>query len=484
MTRLRLNWVTQISVLTIVVACGSSNNNGVGSDGLSTVGGQGAASAGGETGANVGGSGASQNGGAGNGTSGSNTAGDNSQAGNNSGTGSTGSTDGGAANLGGDGSVGGDYYSLGGDGYGGTGSGAGGGSSVDVKLTGGSGSTIDVGSGGGSSVDVATGGGFSIDTGSGGGSSVDIATGGGMTIDIATGGGSSIDKASGGGSTIDKATGGGTSVDVPKCLYTDLNSINVYVIENVTAGAGADCEGNMYVGGNMTTSGYSIGAKDGTPDCSTYTLIVGGNVSGVHVYNGSAVAGGTVTNSEDTSCGGVVGRKGTNLSPPLPAGGFPVLEAKVEALSLKLAQLPPNATATKNGSGALVLAGKDTKQNVFNIDASQLGTIVIDVPLTSLVIINVSGTAVNWPAGGFTLPGGPDSRGDYAFATNVIWNFYEALTFYNTSAPIQGTILAPLATFTGGSGHVAGQVIVRNMTSLAVEFHPYYFSGCITWPTV
>ncbi len=478
MTRLRLNWLTQISVLTIVVACGSSDKNGVGNDILLTVGGQGATSAVGGTGANVGGSGASNNGGAGNGTSGSGTAGDNSQAGDSSGTGSTGSTDGGAGNVGGDGSVGGDYYSLGGDGYGGTGSATGGGSSVDVKITGGSGQTVDVGSGGGSSVDVGVGGGYTVDTGSGGGSSVDIATGGGRTIDIATGGGSSVDIATGGGSSVDIATGGGTSVDVPQCLKTDLNNINVYVIKDVTASSGADTEGNMYVGGNLTASSYSIGAKDGGKDCSQYSLVVGGDVTGVNVYNGKAVAGGAVSGSNDTDCGGVIGRQGTNL--PVD---FTTLEAKVEALSLALEQLPSNGTVTTNASGALVLTGTDAKQNVFSITAAQLGSVTINVPQTSIVIINVSGTTVNWPSGTITLPGGPDSRGDYAFATNVLWNFYEATTFHNTSAAIQGSILAPLATFTGGSGHVAGQVIVRYMTSLSVEFHPYYFSGCITWPT-
>jgi choice-of-anchor A domain-containing protein len=317
--------------------------------------------------------------------------------------------------------------------------------------------------------------------GTGGDFVSEVPTGGATT---ATGGFSSFIEVTGGGTGIAAATGGGTSVDMPKCLRTDLNNVNAYVIKDVTSpGIGADCEGNMYVGGNMTAGAYPIGVKDGAKDCNQYSLIVGGNVSGVKVYNGSAVAGGTVTNSEDTDCGGVIGRKGTNLpSPPLPAERFPALEAKVEALSTALAQLPVNGTVTTNGS-ALVLTGTDPKQNVFSVKVEQLGNVVVNVPSTSFVIINVSGTAVNWPSATIALPGGSDSRGDYAFASNVIWNFYEATTFYNTSAGIQGTILAPLATFTGAAGHVAGQVIVKYMTSLSVEFHPYYFSGCITWPT-
>ena len=183
-----------------------------------------------------------------------------------------------------------------------------------------------------------------------------------------------------------------------------------------------------------------------------------------------------ITASTDNDCGGVKRGK-------VPVD-FTALESKVESLSIALdTQLVANGTVSTDASGALVLTGTDPAQNVFDISSSQLGSITINVPSTSIVIINVSGTAISWPSGTITLPGakgGADS--DYLFSSNVIWNFYEAQTFYNVSTAIEGTILAPLATFTGGSGHVAGQVIVRAMTSLAVEFHPYYFSGCITWP--
>ena len=124
-------------------------------------------------------------------------------------------------------------------------------------------------------------------------------------------------------------------------------------------------------------------------------------------------------------------------------------------------------------------------QNVFNIDGSQLGTLTIDVPLTSIVIVNVTGTAINWPGGAMTLPGDRGGvNGDYLFASNVIWNFPQATTFYMNGLAIDGTILAPWATFdASGAGHVAGQVIVYAMTTgLSIEFHPYYFSACITWP--
>lgn len=165
---------------------------------------------------------------------------------------------------------------------------------------------------------------------------------------------------------------------------------------------------------------------------------------------------------------------------------FTALESKVENLSIALSKLPSSSGTTVTSSyGTLTLTGTNTVQNVFNIDFSQFGTqITINVPTTSIVIINVTGTVIDWPSGTVKLPGaigGSDS--DYLFSSNVIWNFYQATSFTIEGVAVEGTVLAPLATFQAGSGgHIAGQVIVREMLGLSTEFHPYYFSGCIIWP--
>ncbi len=210
--------------------------------------------------------------------------------------------------------------------------------SIDVEITGGTGSTQDVGSGGGSSIDVATGGGWTLDVPTGGGSSIDVATGGGSTIDVATGGGSSVDVPTGGGTSIDTTTGGAPSIDFG-CPKTALTSINVYVIKDATPD-NADTEGNMYVGGDLITSNYSIGRKD-IIDCNQYSLVVRGNVTGALVYGGKAVSSGTVSNSTDQDCGGVI--RGT-----LPVD-FNLLETQVNNLSANLSRLTTNGTI----SGAL-----------------------------------------------------------------------------------------------------------------------------------
>ena len=85
-----------------------------------------------------------------------------------------------------------------------------------------------------------------------------------------------------------------------------------------------------------------------------------------------------------------------------------------------------------------------------------------------------------------TLPGAFRAGGtgdDYEFATHVVWNMYEATSITIGGVALQGSILAPFATIEAGSGgHVAGQVIVQYLKG-GTEYHPFYFSGCIKWPT-
>ena len=160
---------------------------------------------------------------------------------------------------------------------------------------------------------------------------------------------------------------------------------------------------------------------------------------------------------------------------------FPALEAQVKALSTRMTTLAANGTVSEDASGTLVLTGTDAVLNVFNVDASQLGAVTIDVPLTSSVVVNVSGKIINWPGAKMTLPGPVRTGDDYEFSTHVVWNMYEATSLTIGGIALQGSILAPYATIEAASGgHVAGQVIVEYLKG-NTEYHPYYFSGCITW---
>jgi choice-of-anchor A domain-containing protein len=458
MARISLNWSVTLSVLSLAVACGSSDK-GVGNNGQSGLGGKspyafggtyssdgGVGNAGGPT-STVGGKGSSSNGG-------NASAGDvsNGGAGNNN---SVAGGDNGGSTSSDDTSI---FLGLGG--------------TNDIFVSGGTGHSQDVGTGGGHSQDVATGGGFSVDVATGGGNSIDVATGGGNSIDVATGGGNSIDVATGGGASIDVGTGGAPSIDLG-CEKTDLTNINVYVTIDATP-TGADTEGNMYVGGDLISTGsYTVGAKNAV-GCDRYSLVVGGDISigGGSINGGKAVYGGNAISISAVNfvCG---------VSRGAPVD-FDALKATVEELSRRLAKLPSNCTVSTVGGNKVVLTGTDKKLNVCSIDASQLGNIDVNFPAGSSVVINVSGTEANWSGAAVCLNG---QCADSDQATQVVWNFPEAQTLYASGIAIEGSVLAPFATLEGSGGHIAGQVIVQYLDS-GLEYHPYYFDGCIVWPTL
>ncbi len=318
---------------------------------------------------------------------------------------------------------------------------------------------------------IATGGMTNIG-GSIGGSSV--ATGGASSTGFITGGVQSIGGTNSiGGSNLTSTGGnsqvptGGSSAINFGCTRTTLTDVNVYVIKDASP-SGADTEGNMYVGGNLVPSvaGYSVGAKD-VVDCTVYSLVGGGNVSNVVVKGGRAIVGGTIANSTDQDCGGV-----TRGSVPVD---FATLESQVETLSIGLSELASNCTVAHDAAGALVLTATDPVQSVCNIDASQLGNVDVNFPVGASVVVNVTGTSITW-SGLVCLNG---QCADSAQADFVVWNMYEATAIAPTGIAIEGSLLAPLATLTGSGGHISGQVIVEYING-GLEYHPYYFAGCVS----
>ena len=59
--------------------------------------------------------------------------------------------------------------------------------------------------------------------------------------------------------------------------------------------------------------------------------------------------------------------------------------------------------------------------------------------------------------------------------TSILWNFYEATSFYAASVSIPGTVLAPFANANLG-GNIDGALIAENVVSTN-EFHYFPFHG-------
>jgi choice-of-anchor A domain-containing protein len=385
------------------------------------------------------------------------------------GSGSTGASDGSGSTGASDGS--------GSTGSGTAGAGVGGADSGTAGSGNEAGRTYDVGSGGdvgaGGTFDVGSGG--TLDLGSGG--TLDLGSGG--TLDLGSGG--TLDLGSGG--TIDLGTGGTLDTCTPTCgpglLGEGEEAVNLVVFNDATAG-GCDTEGRMWVGGNANLSGYGVGAQLADCDADGYVLVVGGNLSVTGGINGRIWVGGDLE-AGTTHCGGVW----SSQPPPVD---FAEVQATLTAYSRLLMTYPVNGTISRDGAGATVFTGTDDDINVFVIssaDFTSANGFVVDVPVTSTVIVNVTGTTAEFVNGKTTLPDGVTCGSGAVqlddFCNQVIWNFPEATSVSVSGTAVQGSILAPLADFgSNGSGQVNGTVIVNNFDLTAcVEMHPHYFNGCL-----
>lgn len=338
------------------------------------------------------------------------------------------------------------------------------------------GGTIDVGDGGtenlGGTIDVSSGG--SVDVNSGG--TVDVSSGG--SVDVSSGG--SIDLNTGG--SVDLGTGG--TIDLP-CIPTctpDIlgfgeDAVNLLVFEDASA-SGCDTEGRMWVGGNATLSGYGVGQRLLECDAETPVLVVGGDLSVQGGIKGRIWVGGELL-SGTSQCGGVW----SNLPAPVD---FAYLETTLTAYSERISEYPANGT-TSVGSPT-IFSATNTDLNVFSISGDDMlssNGFVFDVPLSSTVIVNVTGTSGGFVNGSTTLPDGvvcgSGSVSLDDFCNKLVWNFPEATSITVSGTAVQGSVLAPLASFgSNGSGQVNGTVIVQGFElDSCIEMHPHYFNGCL-----
>jgi choice-of-anchor A domain-containing protein len=302
------------------------------------------------------------------------------------------------------------------------------------------------------------------------------ATGGTGTTGDPPGGGTTNDPGLGG--TGDPGTGGATADPPDECIPEEMLNINVIVFGDASP-SGADVEGSMYVGGTATfTGGYSVGTAEAT-DCTSYDLVVGGSLVGSPVVkNGSVYVNDVAySGSADSPCG--------VFTPPTASPvDFADLEKELVGISLALAAYPANGSVVEGAT--LRFTGDDPVLNVFNVTTAQLQTaskISIETPPESTVIVNVSGTTLTWNGVGFRLPDGGAAckGGTTTLCSQIVWNMPEVTELTLGGVGVQGSIFAPYATFTGDGGNVDGQVIVRHLLG-GIEFHPYFFTGCLELP--
>lgn len=81
-------------------------------------------------------------------------------------------------------------------------------------------------------------------------------------------------------------------------------------------------------------------------------------------------------------------------------------------------------------------------------------SVTINAPAGATVVVNVSGTSGSFSNGSINYTGG-------ASAANTIFNFGATTALSTSSIGFNGSILAPLATFTGSNGQINGELIAK-----------------------
>jgi choice-of-anchor A domain-containing protein len=265
---------------------------------------------------------------------------------------------------------------------------------------------------------------------------------------------------------------------------TEIEKVNVIVLKDA-APSSADVEGRMWVGGDATFQGYSANSTN-DPNlkltCSEYGVVIGGDMTGTLILGsgaaayGGSMAGGSFISNANPQC---------SIDHATPVD-FVTLDATLKAYSAALLAHPVNGTTVFN-YGALVLTGTDPKLNVFGVTAAQLNAttqVKFIAPVGSSIVVNVSGTVINWKNTGFLMPDGGTScrNGNSDWCMRILYNLYEADTLNLNGIGVQGSVLAPFATVDGGSGNIDGQLVCEYLYG-AIEYHPYFFNGCLQLPS-
>jgi len=253
---------------------------------------------------------------------------------------------------------------------------------------------------------------------------------------------------------------------------------NVFVFSSYSTSGWTDIEGSTAVGGSFASAGsMGFDQTPGTAHPGIAGLVVGGSLAlaGGQV-NGDAWVGGatssvnygtfTVTGnlhygSAPAGNVNVFGTKTALNGNPLPID-FASAATSLTQLSNALTNMAANGTVTGNAS-SYALTATNCTLCVFNLTGGSMHSMTISAPAGATVLINVSGTSNSFSNGSINYAGG-------ASAANTIFNFGAATTLTTSSIGFNGSILAPLATFTGMNGNINGELIAKAVSGETAEF--------------
>lgn len=247
-----------------------------------------------------------------------------------------------------------------------------------------------------------------------------------------------------------------------------------------------DVEGRLAVGGDLATSGFSIGYRTQVP-ASLPSVVVRGNVAlgngtiyaapgaGIDTnasigpvteytknWNGFGIYGGT-----NSSVSYLTLDKSVNIAGVVD---FDAARSSFATLSSTLGGAAGNGSVTIDGSGTYLKGDQTSDLQVFNLSGGNVKNLVLsDIKAGATVVINVTGADV-------TFSGGQDGQ-LAALRANVIYNLVDA-SVVNIDTFVYGSVLANHAELRG-AGHLEGNIVADSMNgTVEIGYEPFH--GYIT----
>jgi choice-of-anchor A domain-containing protein len=260
-------------------------------------------------------------------------------------------------------------------------------------------------------------------------------------------------------------------------VFNPASDYNLFVRNNAGLNY-SDVEGAVAIGGNATIQdGYSIGMVL-TPNATRNDLVVGGTLSSqwnMVMERGSIRHVGAYTQGQNAITFGVSGATRTQGASPID---FAATQTTLTTRSTYFNGLTANGT-TSNSGGVLTLTGTSSTVNIFSLTSfpNSISTIRYNVPMGSTVIVNVGGSSptINttnantanfqyWDGSAYqSLPDAYSDRSKRQYIQKVVWNFPAATSMTLQNVGFKGTVLAPNAALSAGSGHIDGHLFVNSM---------------------
>jgi choice-of-anchor A domain-containing protein len=227
---------------------------------------------------------------------------------------------------------------------------------------------------------------------------------------------------------------------------------NVFALGSFNS-AGSDTEGAVAVAGNATLSNYSVNAQNQSGQAGQ-VLVVGGNLNflGGSINHGNAWVGGS-SNLANLGFAGSLQQGAAPFS-------FSQTAQQLVGLSAALGTATANGSADFNPWGGVTLQGDGSGgPQVFNLPGARLlgvnNIMFAGLSRGQTLILNINGRQSGFQNVGL------NGFADY----NVLFNFVDATQLTLDGVGLYGSILAPLASLSGGNGQINGNVVVKDWSS-------------------